>query len=185
MSSITPSHPEDIQRLIDSEAIRQCLFRYCRGIDRADEELLRSTYWPDGTDNHGPYRGNAMGFVDWAMKTLPFIERGIHQIHNILIEFDEAGAFVESYFSAFQRQYNAQKTLEQWDMKGRYLDRFVERDGEWRVFERTVVFDWVEAMPLPEGTEKERFGVRTPIGKAFPDDLIYSLPELTSKLKSE
>ncbi|MEP1144498.1 MAG: nuclear transport factor 2 family protein [Henriciella sp.] len=165
----------DLKRLIDKDAIRDCLYRYCRGIDRADEALLRSTYWPDGTDHHGPYQGDAMGFVDWAMKTLPYIERGIHQIHNVLIEFKPGGAAVESYFSAFQRQLGAERQMQQWDMKGRYLDWFVERDGEWRVLNRIVVFDWVEEMPLPKGTEAERFGPRTPIGALYPDDLVYSI----------
>lgn len=165
----------DLKRLVDKDAIRDCLYKYCRGIDRADEMLLRSTYWPDGTDDHGPYSGNAMGFVDWAMKTLPYIERGIHQIHNILIEFKPGGAAVESYFSAFQRQLGTEQKMQQWDMKGRYLDWFVERDGAWKVLNRTVVFDWVEEMPLPPGNEPDRFGPRTPIGTLFPDDLVYSL----------
>jgi hypothetical protein len=30
-------------------------------------------------------------------------------------------------------------------------------------------------MPLPPGTEAERFGTRTPIGSAFPGDPVYSL----------
>lgn len=166
---------EALKRLIDKDAIRDCLYRYCRGIDRADEALLRSSYWPDGTDHHGPYKGDAMGFVDWAMKALPYIERGIHQVHNILIEFKDGGAAVESYFSAFQRQFGSNGEMQQWDMKGRYLDWFVERNGEWRVLNRIVVFDWVEEMPLPAGSEAERFGPRTPIGATFPDDLVYSL----------
>lgn len=164
-----------LKTLLDKEAIRDCLFKYCRGIDRADEALLRSAYWPDGTDNHGPYQGSAMGFVDWAMKVLPYIERGIHQIQNILIEFDSDGAWVESYFSAYQRQMGSEQKMQQWDMKGRYIDRFVERDGEWRILNRNVVFDWVEEMPLPKGSEAERFGSKTPIGGLYPMDLIYTL----------
>ncbi len=164
-----------IEQLLAKEAIRDCLFRYCRGIDRADEAALRSAYWPDGTDSHGPYQGSAEGFIDWAMKTLPYIERGIHQMHNILIEFKADGAAVESYFSAFQRQPDSQGKMTQWDMKGRYLDWFVERNGEWRVLDRLVVFDWVEEMPLPVATEEERFGARTPIGKTFPEDPLYSM----------
>jgi hypothetical protein len=164
-----------LEELTAREAIRDCLFRYCRGIDRADEATLRSAYWPDGTDDHGPYKGSAEGFIDWAMKTLPYIDRGIHQIHNILIEFREGGAAVESYFSAYQRQLGAGRQMEQWDMKGRYLDWFVKRGDEWRILNRVVVFDWAEQMPLPSGTEAERFGQRTPIGAACPDDPVYSV----------
>lgn len=168
---------KQLKKLLDKEAIRDCLYKYCRGIDRADEQLLRSVYWPDGTDNHGPYQGSAMGFIDWAMKVLPYIERGIHQIHNVLIEFDERGAWVESYFSAYQRQMGSEKKMQQWDMKGRYMDRFVEREGEWRILNRTVIFDWVEEMPLPKGSEAERFESKTPIGSLYPNDPVYILPK--------
>ncbi|MEP3889190.1 MAG: nuclear transport factor 2 family protein [Hellea sp.] len=164
---------EKLEQLVAREAIRDCLFRYCRGIDRVDRAALTSAYWPDGTDHHGPYQGSATGFIDWAMKVLPHVERGIHQIHNILIEFREDGAAVESYFSAFQRQPDANGDMQQLDMKGRYLDWFVKRDDEWRILNRVVVFDWVEQMPLPKGTEAERLGSKTPIGKSFPDDPVY------------
>lgn len=163
-----------IAELIARERIRDCLFRYCRGIDRSDEAMLRSAYWPDGTDAHGPYNGSASGFIDWALRTLPSIERGIHQIHNILIDVRSDGAAVETYFSAFQRQPGTDGKLTQWDMKGRYLDWFTERDGEWRVFRRLVVFDWIEELPLPTASEADRFGARQPIGGRFPDDPVYT-----------
>lgn len=51
-----------IQNLLDKEAIRDCLYRYCRGIDRADEAILRSAYWPDAHDRHGAYVGDVEGF---------------------------------------------------------------------------------------------------------------------------
>lgn len=163
-----------IEQLVAREAIRDCLYRYCRGIDRADEAMLRSAYWPDGTDCHGAYNGSASGFIDWAMKALPMIERGIHEINNCLIEFREDGAAVETYFTALQRQPDAEGTIRQWDMRGRYLDWFVERGGEWRVLNRLVVFDYVAEMPVPETTEDERFGHRKPVGSRCPDDPVYS-----------
>ncbi len=165
---------DKLQELWDREMIRDCIYRYCRGIDRKDEAALRSAYWPDATDNHGAYQGSAEGFIAWAMKTLPTIERGIHQIHNILIEFKPGGAAVESYFTALQRQ-TENGALVQWDMAGRYIDWFEKRGDAWRVARRLVVFDWVEQMPLPPGTEAERFGRRQPIGGAWPDDPIYAL----------
>jgi len=162
-----------LEELLAREAIRDCLYRYCRGIDRVDEAALRSAYWPNGTDHHGPYQGSASGFVDWAMKTLPHIERGIHQIHNILIEFKDDGATVESYFSAFQRQPSPDGKMQNLNMKGRYIDWFTKREDEWRILNRIVVFDWVEDLPMPEGTEAERFGRMTPIGGRWPDDVVY------------
>jgi len=53
-----------LQRLLDKDAIRDCIHRYCRGIDRADEAALLSSYWPDAYDNHGAYAGPVEGFFD-------------------------------------------------------------------------------------------------------------------------
>ena len=102
----TPSN--GLQALLDKEAIRDCLYRYCRGIDRLDETALRSAYWPDGTDNHGAYKGTAAGFVDWALQKLPGAGRMVHNIGNILIELRGSVAAVESSFLAFQQDLDAQ-----------------------------------------------------------------------------
>ena len=62
---MTVSH-EKIAELVDREAIRDCIYRYCRGVDRADEAALRSAYWPDAIDQHGSYSGPVEGFFEWA-----------------------------------------------------------------------------------------------------------------------
>ena len=51
------------------------------------------------------------------------------------------------------------------------------RGGRWRILNRTAVFDWVEEMPFPPGTEADRFGARTPIGQSCPADSVYALGE--------
>ncbi len=167
-----------IEQIIDREMIRDCLFRYCRGIDRSDEATLRSTYWPDAVDNHGPYRGSADGFIAWAVEAFPATERNIHQIHNILIELDGEQAFVESYFTALSSQLGKAGNMVRWHLAGRYLDRFEKRATEWRVADRLVVFDWAERLPPPNGSEADRFGPRQPIGSRFPDDPLYTLRSL-------
>ncbi|TNL00588.1 hypothetical protein CYD30_28780 [Kosakonia cowanii] len=131
------------EELPDRLAIHECLFRYCRGIDRADEESLRRAYWPDGHDTHGSYVGNVEGFIQWAMMSLKNFERSIHQIHNTLIDFQDTGAAVESYFTAFQR-YRVSGKRQQDFLMGRYVDWFEKRSNEWRIARRVVVFDWVE-----------------------------------------
>ena len=93
-----------LQSLLDREAIRECVFRYCRGIDRLDEAALRASYWPDATDCHGAYRGSATGFVDAALKSLPKAGRMIHHVGNLSIELrGRHHAAVETYFLAWQR----------------------------------------------------------------------------------
>lgn len=164
-----------LQSLLDREAIRDCLFRYCRGIDRLDENALRSAYWPDATDNHGAYKGSASGFIDMALVKLQQAGRMIHQISNILIEQHGPVAAVESCFTAYQEETGAQGEALETLLCGRYLDRFECRDGEWRVATRTVVYDWMRQTPLEHGLQPERFGLRQPTGARLPHDPLYAL----------
>lgn len=165
-----------LQELLDREAIRDCLYRYCRGIDRADEAMLRGSYWPDAHDRHGAYVGSAEGFVQMAIGVFKTGPRNIHQISNILIEFrGAADARVESYFNALQRGPGKDGVVRQVLLAGRYCDRFEKRGDEWRVADRTVVYDWVEEQVPPDGSEAERFGLRQPIGGAYPEDPVYAL----------
>src|SRR6266702_5948608 len=79
-----------LTELLDREAIRDCIYRYCRGIDRADEAALRSSYWPDATDRHGPYAGSVEGFFQWAREVFKTDARNVHRVSNVLIEFSDA-----------------------------------------------------------------------------------------------
>src|SRR5260370_24826304 len=87
-----------LQQILDREVIRDCIYRYCRGIDRIDEAALRSTYWPDATGRHGAYLGSGTAFIDWTLENLNAGGRTIHMIGNILIELRGYVAAVASYF---------------------------------------------------------------------------------------
>ena len=161
--------------LLDREAIRQCLYTYSRGIDRCDESALRASYWPDATDRHGAYSGSAAGFIEVALKTLKAAPRMVHMIGNVAIVLKGSAAAVESYFQAFQHDRDSASKLRKTFLCGRYVDRFEKRGNEWRVAQRTVVYDWIEESPGMEGDDVTRFGVRNPNGKQKPDDSWYSL----------
>ncbi|MGX5804179.1 nuclear transport factor 2 family protein [Bradyrhizobium sp. Arg314] len=162
--------------LLDREAIRDCLYRYCRGIDRADEAALRSAYWPDARDNHGVYSGSAEGFIHFALDVFKTQRSYIHQVTNILIDFiSPAQAAVESYFTALQRGPDKDGEIRQELLYGRYCDLFQKREGTWRIAERTVVYDWLEEQIPPTGFEPQRFGPRQPVGAPHPHDPVYSL----------
>lgn len=167
---------QKVQALLDREAIRDCLYRYCRGIDRCDEEALRSAYWPDATDRHGAYQGSAQGFIAAALEKLPKAGRMVHQLGNILIELKgEDVAAVETYFLAFQEEPAPEGGTQETLLCGRYADRFEKRAGEWRIAARTVTYDWIRSSPLPGGLAPERFGVRQPTGGRKPNDPVYEL----------
>jgi hypothetical protein len=172
-----PICQDELQALLDREAIRDCLYRYCRGIDRADEELLRSVYWPDAHDSHGAYVGSASGFIAQAVPRLRAGGRGVHQISNILIELHGDAAAVESSFLALQTNAAA-PTLETF-LCGRYLDRFERRDAQWRIAQRTVVYDWIEERTRAELAQQDTdlFAKRQPTGARSSSDPVYAFLE--------
>jgi hypothetical protein len=124
--------------------IQQILYRYCRGVDRGDRDLLASVYHPGAIDSHGAFKGPGSEFADFLTELMDGIpETGQHHITNMLIDLDGDSARVESYFLALHPG-DGGRTL----VGGRYLDRFEKRGGAWKIAERTVVID---AAGLPEG----------------------------------
>src|SRR6185436_3344187 len=139
------THADMIQELFDREAIRDCLMRYCRGADRCDELLLRSAYWPEATDAHAmPEREpiNAYAFIKKILPKLQAMDQTMHMLGNIFIRIDGSEAKVESYFQAYHRVRNDADTPQDVVTAGRYLDRMLKRNDEWRILERVVVIDW-------------------------------------------
>ncbi len=64
-----------IEELLDKQALHENLMTYCRGIDRMDLELMKSTYWPDGTDDHGRFVGNAHEWCHVGLKSREVLVR--------------------------------------------------------------------------------------------------------------
>ena len=170
-----PPNAVSLQDLLDREAIRDCLHRYCRGIDRMDEACLRSVYWPDATDRHGPFQGTASDFVEWALEKLKDAPRGVHILSNILIDLRGDVAGVESYFHALQADKDEHGQPRETMLLGRYVDRFEKRHGEWRIAKRTVVYDWIRQQPMSVNSDEQKFGVRQPNGSRKPQDPLYDM----------
>mgnify|MGYP001020690447 CR=1 FL=1 len=141
-----------LQRLIDKDAIRDVMARYARGVDRADWDLVRTTYHPDAYDDHGDYKGGIDGFVTFGKSRTGGATQVMHFLGQSLIEFASADvAIVETYFMTAhtlgpeaQRQYGTKGGDSggvQLSQFGRYADRFERRAGEWRVAHRIVIFE--------------------------------------------
>lgn len=133
-----------LDELAAHEAIRQTLARYCRGVDRGDHEMLLSAYHEGAVDNHGAFNGPAADFANTLIQSMdasPVASQ--HHITNVLIELDGKAANVESYYVAWHPlPTEPEGTWGHVMVGGRYLDRFEERGGEWRIVQRDVLMDW-------------------------------------------
>ena len=73
----------------------------------------------------------------------------MHAITNHLVEVDAetAEATGECYTLAFHlRGDEGDQTVDWW--WGRYVDRYTERDGEWRIAHRVCVHEWTMELPV-------------------------------------
>ena len=132
---------DPIRELLDKQALHELVLRYCRAVDRADEELLLSCYHPDAFDDHGSFRGGPAEFAEHLRGgTLnPEIQVGPvqHALTNAVFEVRGDVAYGESYVEV--RRTLADGRLER--AMGRYVDRFERRDGEWRIAHRRVLLE--------------------------------------------
>lgn len=148
--------PQDLQaalqRIIDEQAIREVLLRYCRGIDRRQFDLVRSCYHPDAFDDHGSFKGNVEDFIAHCQSGLAFYERTMHFMGNLYIEVDGDSARSEAYTIAHHRlSAKGSKPARDHLVGFRYIDDFTRRDGEWRIQRRVCVFEWTRTDPVPPG----------------------------------
>jgi hypothetical protein len=96
---------EELELLLAERAIQRVLTSYSRGVDRYDFELVRSGYWPDGTDDHGSFVGGVDDFITFLEKSLNRFERTAHFLGNMFIDVDLSRdvALSETYAVAFHR----------------------------------------------------------------------------------
>jgi len=161
----------DLQRLLDERAIERRLVDYCRGVDRLDAALVASVYHPDGTDDHGSFKGLGVDFADHVTRRLSErYEATMHSISNVVIAFtDPDSARVESHVCARHRGSDDQGPT-MMSFGGRYVDRFDRRDGTWKIAHRAVVHEWDKLEHIEPAYSPGHFrdGVRSP------DDMSYT-----------
>ncbi len=140
--------PYTHDQLADMEAIRDATKRYCRGVDRLDPDEMKKAYWPDGTDDHGVFVGNAYEFVDMCMESHLGWRSTMHCIFNHLIELDDDGIHAKGEVYNVTYLYRADNgALEVWN--GRYLDEYEKRGDEWRILHRVCVHEGTTSASLP------------------------------------
>lgn len=171
------SASDDLQRFVDEAAIRRVIYRYCRGVDRVDRELVRSCYHPDARDSHGTFEGSVEEFLEWCFGLLENYEKTVHFIGNVLVDFDDSDpdvAYAESYTVASHRS-SSLKPMRNMTVTCRYVDRFERRpvDGSeprWRIADRQVVTDLLELGARDRWVE---ITGSVPAGQRDGSDLVY------------
>lgn len=130
----------ELAHLTERQAILDCVYRYCHGVDRHDEAIIASAYHPDAVDERGNFTGYAREFVGWV-NGLHDRSYGLHTHHitNHRCEIDGDVAHAESYVLYVLPHVKGRLIN---FGSARYIDRLERRDGEWRIALRRIAFDW-------------------------------------------
>lgn len=129
--------------------IHDVLLRYCRGVDRKDFALMRASYHDDAYDEHGPYKGDVPGLIEWVRERAERVEQSQHIIANCLIELNGDVAVVETYCVVHQRiAGEGTAGPAQSVFTVRYADRFENRDGGWRIARRISIHETAQSLPV-------------------------------------
>jgi hypothetical protein len=130
--------------------IYDALVRYCRGVDRMDRDLIRFAYHPDANDNHGSYNGPIDGFIEWIFANHQGqVMSSVHHLGNVMLEIAGSLAHGESYVLVNHRRMIDGRLYDLLS-HGRFLDRFADRDGKWKIIDRVVVLDWDRLDPVDQ-----------------------------------
>ena len=161
-----------VRSLLDRQQILDCLQRYARGVDRVDEDLIRSAFHSDAIDSHGPVNGTVDDFLSYWLPLQAQREVSQHHITNHNVEISGDTAHAETYFLFFRKLFGDPVMLV---AGGRYVDRFDRRNGVWRIAVRVVISEWqMHADGEPTVALRELISR----GRADRSDLSYARPLL-------
>ncbi len=152
--------------------IHELCMRYSRGVDRADSALLASIFTDDSTVISGVFNGNGKEFANHICE---FVKNNsdyvFHSIANEWVRVTGDEAVGEHYVIAMMKA-DGQDVMS----GGRYIDRYVRLEGEWKIKERVFVVDWNRTDPstFQDDGFYEGLKQRAQWGK---DDPVYQLWE--------
>jgi hypothetical protein len=134
---------EELQALLERDKIRDCIARLARGEDRRDAQLITSAYWPDSITDYGVFSGSFEQYLGWVVPGSPAIPVTQHVLGQTLIQLKGEVASTETHVISYHR-VNMGSEERDTVIGGRYLDKLEKRNGEWRIAQRTMLYDWFQ-----------------------------------------
>lgn len=132
-----------IDEVISRQQIADLTMAYCRGVDRADVELLKSIFHDDSTVVSGAFNGNGQEFAVEICRIVEAVfDQTFHSIANQWIDVTGDSAVAETYVIAVATTSGADADKTETLTGGRYIDRFTRREGIWKFAERSFICDW-------------------------------------------
>ena len=163
-----PDSQAQLAQLLAKQEITELMFRYCRGVDRLDMELVRSCYQPDATDSHGSFHGTVDEYLAWSERLLRRYTGSVHTLMNILIELapepgdDSATQWARSEAHGVARHWTEGGLPElNLSVGFRFIDDICRRDGgPWLIQRRVATTEWVREEQFRPFDERFLRGIR-------------------------
>ena len=134
---------QELADLLARDKIRDCLARLARGEDRRNAQLIAGSYWPQAIIDHGIFTGTFDEYLAWVVPGSPDIPVTQHVLGQSFIDLCPDTALVETHVLAYHR-VSAESGHRDTVIGGRYLDRMDNVCNEWRISQRTMVYDWMQ-----------------------------------------
>lgn len=163
---------QQVADLLDRNAIRACIEQLARGEDRRDASLISGAYWPDSVTDYGVFRGSFDEYLAWVVPGSPALPVTQHVLGQSYIVLDGESARVETQVISYHRVDTGSEHRDA-VIGGRYLDIFGQRDGEWRIASRMMVYDWSQdwgvSIDWSQGLMGQQLSSPNFVGKASDD----------------
>jgi hypothetical protein len=134
---------EEMRDFLERDKIRNCIVRLARGEDRRNAGMISASYWPDSTTDYGVFVGNFDQYLAWVVPGSPAIPVTQHVLGQSVIDHQDDTALVETQVVSYHR-VNMGEEERDTVIGGRYLDQMEKRGGEWRIAQRTMLYDWYQ-----------------------------------------
>ena len=157
----------------ESARILQVLAQFCRAIDREDRDGIVACFWPDAVIDLGALVWSAVEFADSPLRRDPRNLSAHHQLGQSVLHIADDSAACESYFiyAGLRRESDQTETVT--DLRGRFLDQFAKREGEWRIAGRKLIVDFIHEFQRQAKSPEEKSPYLE--GAPNPSDPSYSL----------
>ena len=145
-ASFETGEQDDLAILVGEQAIRAQLQTYCRALDRLDMPLLRSVWCPSGrlVDRTRAMDGDASVMNYCIMGELANWAASAHHTTLTMIDINDDKAVSETYFENTLIQHPEKEGIAtNRNVRGRYLDRWSQREGLWALEYREILLDFV------------------------------------------
>ena len=132
---------ERLAAWLDRLDIQDCIARLARGEDRRSADLISGSFSPDAVIDMGVFKGSFDEYLSWVVPGDPSLPVTVHSLGQSVIELKGESALAETLVNSYHRVNTGEEERDT-AIGGRYLDRLEKRDGQWRIVERTLLYDW-------------------------------------------